>query len=119
MSLHSVVDAHLRDMTEFISIQITEMKKLKQELSSAQQVIDGHVQSGAQTKEQLETEIASLKSDIQASLTDAQTIATNVQGHLADFAADTAKQLTGVIEGGGKRMKRSRRSNRGRKSVRK
>jgi len=126
MSLHETVDNHLKDMTEFINLRIADMKGLERnltqadsELSSIKEALEGNLKSGATTKEQFVAEIAALNSELAASLENARTIAQNVTGHLDRFAADTKKQLEGVIEGGGKRMKRSRRSNRGRKSVRK
>jgi hypothetical protein len=133
LSLHSVVDAHLEEMNAFIQTQVDNMKELQRNLTRAEsqvstieQTLQQHQEIGSASKAELEATIAALNGDLQSSLEGAQNVAANVTRHLTEFAEKQNAQQQSEERPdaeehkvGGKRMKRSRRSNRGRKSMRK
>ena len=134
LTLREVVDDHILKMDDFIGTQVKDMKELQRQLSelelqksSIERTLQENLETGTASKAQLQAFIDALKGDLQSSLEGVKKAATDITINLEKFADDNktqrqpeaAAEANGSIEGGGKRMKRSRRSNRGRKSMRK
>ena len=118
--LGKVVQDHFLKVNNFIQGRIDEIKALKANLSNATdevtkitEQLESDAATGNASKATYEAIIAGLKSELAASLTTAQQAADTVQYKLNEFAK------TELANSGGNRMKRSRRSNRRRKTIRK
>ena len=133
MSIREAVDTHITKMNDFIETQVRDMKELRRQLdasllqvSSMEEDIKGHIARGTASREELQALVDGLRVELQSSLEGAKTVATKITTRLDKFAAGdeaapeaAAEDAAAAAPGGGKRMKRSRRSNRGRKSMRK
>ena len=116
--LGQVVQDHFLKVNNFIQGRLEEIKALKANLSNASdevtkitEKLESDAATGNASKATYEAIIAGLKSELAASLTTAQQAADTVQHKLSEFAK--------TVPSGGNRMKRSRRSNRRRKTIRK
>ena len=118
--LGKVVQDHFLKVNNFIQGRIDEIKALKANLSNARdevtkitEQLESHAATGNSSEATYKAIIAGLKIELAASLTTAQQAADTVQYKLDEFAK------TELANSGGNRMKRSRRSNRRRKTIRK